>query len=223
MFLITNESLQVNQKIDKGNIKGKILEKITSNSLYLEKLVKSYNTVYRTTATGNVDCDLLDDYDYSLELCDHIYTIKSEGSDLIITSELDDNEFCKLAVNAIFDNKDKADTLISIVNVLRNKSINEDTFNFVSDRIISYITNLGDNNCGFRYLLHVLDCKIPDSYSNKSKCIESMLDYFFKKPESLGLICDSDIVFIKGCLRKYYSKEYNPDFFDDIIVSELPF
>ncbi|MBQ8997140.1 MAG: hypothetical protein IJ086_15830 [Clostridium sp.] len=224
MFLITNKQLKINQILKRSEINGRVLSKLSSKDLYLEKLIKSYTTSFKTSITGDIECDLLDDYDYSLELCDYIYLVEGDKGNFIVKEELNDMEYIKLAIDTILNSSTKT-KLMSISNLLAHKLIkDESTFNYLSDKIISYIPNMTtEENYGFISLLEAIELKISDNFTNKTKCIEYLIEYFLEHHNSIGTICDAELAFIKDCLNKHYSKSYDTSIFDSIDTYELPF
>ena len=224
MFLITDKQLEINQTIKRNDIYGKFISKLSSKDLYLEKLVKSYTTSFKASITGDVECDLLDDYDYSLELCDYIYLVEGVNGNFIVKDKLTDSNYTKSAIDTILASNTK-DKLISISNVIKHKSIeDESTFNYISEKIINYISVMTEEeNYGFIGLLQTIHFNISDNFINKAKCIESLINYFLENYNSIGLICDTELVFVRDCLDKYYSKSYDLEVFDSIDTCELPF
>ena len=224
MFLITNKQLEINQTIKRNDINGKFTSKLSSKDLYLEQLVKSYTTSFKASLTGDIECDLLDDYDNSLELCDYIYLVEGVNGNFIVKEKLNDSDYTKLAVDTILANNTK-DKLISISNVIKHKSIeDESVFNYISEKIINHLSIMTEEeNYGFISLLETIHFNISNDFVNKSKCIESLIDYFLENYNSIGLISDYELVFVRDCLDKYYSKSYDLEIFDSIDTCELPF
>lgn len=221
VFLVLNEEMECNQKINKEEFRENLFVDLTKDNLYYEKLVSTFTSNYSVSPTGNVECDLLDDCDYELDLYKNIYIVKNENDDLIIERKLTDSEYINIAIDLMMSSGNR-DNLFDIAEVLKGRVVNEEDLVYILGKISGIVKTLNGDEYGFMYLFRTLDEIIPDTYFKKNY-METLCDCFIKDINIIGLVTDEDKLYLERSLNKYYTKEYDKNILEDLTVEDIPF
>lgn len=227
MYLMLNKDIKCGEKISKKDIKDNLFVRLNLKDFYYKKLVSSYSSSCIISPTGNVECELLDDFDYVLDLYDFVYEVVQDDESFVVKKRFNDSEYIELVVDLIVASGAKKGCLYSITEVLKKKSIKkEKDFSYVLDGVKNIMKNLDDNEYGFVYLLKTLEQVIPDTYPKKKYYMGFLCDCLIEKIEgvnTLGLITEEEKIFLNEFLNMYSKKEWNIDALKNFNVVEMPF
>ena len=224
MYLLSNKKIENGSTVERKDHRGLFFEKLNSNNLYYNKIVKSYSASYSVSSTGDVDCSLLDDFDEEPTLYEYIYEVEEDGFyNLKINKRLSDYEYMKLVVSLILDKKKRVDIPYRVAEVLENNVIRGDELISVLELIKTKLGNLSGNEYGFLTLFKRIESLLLDEYACKNEYMKSLCEYLSNNIDLIGIVTGEEMEYLRNTFEKYKVENEYIKNLNNLKCEELPF
>lgn len=223
MYLVVDKNLEVGQRLNRSDVSQNLYKSLSGEDIYYPKLKKTFTATYSTSPTGDVNCDLLDDFDYVLSLYEYVYMVKENDNSIVIDKKLNDNEYIDLILDIMIKSNKYKEELYDIAKLISKRLNGDDLIYSIYDKIGFIVSNLSGDEVGWMNLMQAIYKVVPDKSIVKSECLNKMCNNFIKNIDNSFILLDEEKEFLDKCFKKYYKGNYDKAIFDKMPVCDLPF